>query len=151
MVPANDNATSRSAPTWGVRLPAELNPTSISLLSDPSSLPSLPETNDSAEDTSSTRKAVLLLCSNVEAGNRRGDIGYQLFQLEVLRGGNDQGLPEARFDVMATLCSNGTFAAPSSASTASGVFLASASFDFPRKGEESCKYKNGHWRLIFGT
>ena len=138
----NDRSVQRNAPAWGIPLPNGVVPASISLLSDPSS--SLCATSDTRTVVQSRRKAMLLLCFNGESGESIGDVNYQLYQLEALESKGGHEAQESRFFVEANLCSNGSFLAPMSSpeATTSGIFLASASFDFhsDRGGPCKCSY-----------
>lgn len=90
------------------------------------------------------RKAMLLICFDGESGESIGDVNYQLYQLEALQSRGGQEVQESRFVVEANLCSNGSFLAPMSSpeATTSGVFLASASFDFHGDHGGPCKCSN---------
>jgi hypothetical protein len=87
---------------------------------------------DSSTILQSKRKAVLLICFDGQSGDGIDDANYQLYQLEMLQNRGDQEAQEPPFVVEANLRSNGSFLAPVSSpgATRSGVFLASASFDF---------------------
>jgi hypothetical protein len=84
---------------------------------------------------------MLLICFDGESGESIGDVNYQLYQLEAMQSRGGQEVQESRFVVEANLCSNGSFLAPMSSpeATTSGVFLASASFDFHGDHGGPCK------------
>lgn len=92
----------------------------------------------------SKRKAMLLICSGGESGDSIGDVNYRLYQLEALQNRRGQESLESRFVVEANFCSNGSFLAPMSSpgATTSGIFLASASFDFHGDHGGPCKCSN---------
>jgi hypothetical protein len=135
----SDPSVRQGAPFWGIPLPNGSGPTSISLLSNPSSLQCT--ATDSSTIAQSKRKAVLLVCFDGQSGDRNDDATYQLYQLEALQNRGDQETQELRFVVEANLRSNGSFLAPVSSpeATRSGVFLASASFDFHYDHDDPCK------------
>jgi hypothetical protein len=158
MLPArSDRSVERSKNAWGIPLPKGFVPSSLSLLSDPSS--SHCAATDSSTGAQSKRKAVLLICFDGQSGDRIGDANYQLYQLEALQNRGDQEAQESRFVVEAYLCSNGSFLAlvSSPEATRSGIFLASATFDFhddhadPRKCSMTESYLLSDVKLTFLT
>lgn len=126
----------RTSSSWGIRLPADFQPSSISLLSEP-----LASGTDSIDGVLAKRRAVILLGDGIDTNSKSGDISYQLYQLEMDFDGTYQDTEETKFVVKAKLCSDGALLAPSSASEAivSGVFLASASFDFQNAVSKSSR------------
>jgi hypothetical protein len=95
--------------SWGVKLPRQFDPSSMSLLADP------------ANDRGDTRRAALFL-SNRES--------YLLFQLQVSGRFSDQiELDGPRYCVFSFLCSSGDIQ-----NRASSMFLASASFGYNLEG-----------------
>lgn len=117
----------KSSPSWGIRLPADFNPSSISLLSEPVSV----ET-DTVIGLEFSRRAVLLLGCIDDSMGETGNVNYQLYQLEVENDGTHPDSEETKFIVKAKLCSDGYLLESMAMTDApmSGLFLASASFDF---------------------
>lgn len=123
MLPTLDDQALRTPPPWGVPLPDGLGCVAISLVSDPSA------SAESSSSSQSKRKAMVLLSSVDESECRAGNLNYELYQLQVLQADQPQ---EKKFVVGARVCASGNWVMPktSTISCVSGVFLASASFDF---------------------
>jgi hypothetical protein len=88
----------------------------------------------------------MLLLYNDDATNAGKDnTNYQLYQLEMESDGTYDDSQETRFVVKAKKCSDGQLLEPESSSEAavSGIFLASASFDFDSVKSESTRHLNG--------
>lgn len=123
MLSTLDNQALRTPPPWGVPLPDGLGCVTISLVSDPSC------SAESSSTSQSKRKAMVLLSGVDESGCHAGNFNYELYQLQVLQADQPQ---ETKFVVGARVCASGNWVMPktSTMSCVSGVFLASASFDF---------------------
>ena len=89
-----------------------------------------------------------MLCNNGGPFDRTGNVHYHVYQLEVDSDGINQDTQEARFVVKAKLSSEGNLTSPSDSTNAavSGVFLASASFDFDNVSDTPLSVRN-----LYGT
>lgn len=142
MVRWRNTIKSRASPTWGIRLPAGFNPSSISLLADPLFANKVESSDD---DEGLYRRAMLLLCNDDNNEDGSSITNYQMYQLEVDSDGTHDDSQETRFVVKAKKCSDGQLLETESSPRApvSGVFLASASFDFDSVTSESSRSLNG--------
>lgn len=132
------SSKSKTSSSWGVRLLPGFMPTTISLLSEPP----FTDANGSGDDMSMNRRAVILLGDERDATNGENEhVNYQLFQLEVDSDGSKYpDSDETKYMVKAKLCSEGNlFGSEASPAPVSGLFLASASFDFAKVKPKSSR------------